>query len=519
MGYSPANNPYVPGDPYSYDLKWIVNKLNTLITSEQAAERAEAAAESATDSADRAETAAEEADNVLNTIKSFVVPEMFGAYGDGVHDDTVAFQEAVNSGKPVCIPQNKCYRITDTIDFEVANADDARLIFSFGHNNDVRNSQFKMDFADNTKPVFNVLSDGFMFYNLCINAVNNGNKDLTLFQLRRRLVTPPVDPAYYPVDVDVTIEQCSIFNADLAFSFTGRGLNVLYNNIITCNRVAVIAWPGDTGDSGGMWHNDATGMRAIRFESNRFHSIGGSIGAGANTMYAITISSGNAYGFRFVNNLFDRGDIQFLYCEEETDNWLISGNTFSGMRGGDGFIWINNTMNRVTFADNVLTLPQAAANYSLVYWIRVAGYMLNCNISGNTVERIDNGNAIIIQAFGEDPATAIDGCVISNNVISSVMGNSTRRGMIGIPNHSTVNQTAITGNVIKEVQGSNLNYGIVRCSGTATMNGVTICGNSPNIPDYTTDYLLNGVTANKCKFDFAIGAETTATGTTSGYIA
>ena len=27
MGYTPENNPYIPGDPYSYDLKWLVNKI------------------------------------------------------------------------------------------------------------------------------------------------------------------------------------------------------------------------------------------------------------------------------------------------------------------------------------------------------------------------------------------------------------------------------------------------------------------------------------------------------------
>ena len=31
MPYNPNNNPYVPGDPYSYDLKWIVNQVKTLI--------------------------------------------------------------------------------------------------------------------------------------------------------------------------------------------------------------------------------------------------------------------------------------------------------------------------------------------------------------------------------------------------------------------------------------------------------------------------------------------------------
>lgn len=27
MAYSPQNNPYIPGDPYSYDLKWIVDRM------------------------------------------------------------------------------------------------------------------------------------------------------------------------------------------------------------------------------------------------------------------------------------------------------------------------------------------------------------------------------------------------------------------------------------------------------------------------------------------------------------
>ena len=30
MPYTPNNAPYVPGDPYSYDLKWILQKLAAL---------------------------------------------------------------------------------------------------------------------------------------------------------------------------------------------------------------------------------------------------------------------------------------------------------------------------------------------------------------------------------------------------------------------------------------------------------------------------------------------------------
>ena len=29
MGYTPENNPYIPGDPYSYDLAWMVQEVKT----------------------------------------------------------------------------------------------------------------------------------------------------------------------------------------------------------------------------------------------------------------------------------------------------------------------------------------------------------------------------------------------------------------------------------------------------------------------------------------------------------
>lgn len=52
------NNPYIPGDPYSYDLKWVVKKINEWKDPLDSAERAEAAAEAAEGFKDDAEAAA-----------------------------------------------------------------------------------------------------------------------------------------------------------------------------------------------------------------------------------------------------------------------------------------------------------------------------------------------------------------------------------------------------------------------------------------------------------------------------
>lgn len=42
MGYTPENNPYIPGDPYSYDLKWMVDRIKALTDPTLSAQEAEA---------------------------------------------------------------------------------------------------------------------------------------------------------------------------------------------------------------------------------------------------------------------------------------------------------------------------------------------------------------------------------------------------------------------------------------------------------------------------------------------
>lgn len=50
----------------------------------------------------------------LKTIKEYVTPQMFGAVGDGITDDTQAVQNAINTGKVVYIPKG-IYKTTNAI--------------------------------------------------------------------------------------------------------------------------------------------------------------------------------------------------------------------------------------------------------------------------------------------------------------------------------------------------------------------------------------------------------------------
>lgn len=70
MAYTPDNNPYIPGDPYSYDLKWQVDNIKHLQTRfgvldetlQEAIDQADRAEQEADRAAGRADFATEEAD-------------------------------------------------------------------------------------------------------------------------------------------------------------------------------------------------------------------------------------------------------------------------------------------------------------------------------------------------------------------------------------------------------------------------------------------------------------------------
>ena len=51
MAFTPENNPYIPGDPYSYDLKWVVGKINSWESVKEGAEQAVGIAQQSADNA------------------------------------------------------------------------------------------------------------------------------------------------------------------------------------------------------------------------------------------------------------------------------------------------------------------------------------------------------------------------------------------------------------------------------------------------------------------------------------
>lgn len=168
MAYTPENNPYIPGDPYSYDLKWIVAKIKNLesnyeqINSKIAESVIKAlntyggpilydSIQALTDSQQKAGTLAyiigyyvpgdggntlyfitDDYNDIISApvyitmnepnkwalpiiLDPYVRPEQFGAYGDGITDDHDAINIAVKNYDTVVFSPGKTYYLNGPI--------------------------------------------------------------------------------------------------------------------------------------------------------------------------------------------------------------------------------------------------------------------------------------------------------------------------------------------------------------------------------------------------------------------
>lgn len=73
MPYTPENNPYIPGDPSSYDLKWMVKKFKSFEDPQKYADAAAASAEESAGYAQESSNSAINASNSANTAEQIAV--------------------------------------------------------------------------------------------------------------------------------------------------------------------------------------------------------------------------------------------------------------------------------------------------------------------------------------------------------------------------------------------------------------------------------------------------------------
>lgn len=394
----------------------------------------------------------------LKTIKDYVIPEMFGAAGDGVTDDTDAVQEAFDSGKNVCFLLTSQYLITDTIRIKKISRE-GFTAFSEAVTRWAPFCRIIVSFDDSTHPVFSVEDDGWTFENLSINAKNGTAVNLTLFNCRTNAA-----------DVDFSLINCAIYGAKILCDIEGRGFSMQNCFCASLSQLLNISW---SGEGSTPYHDDETGQRAFTIEGNRFHSCGREATA------FIIVNSGNVFGLRFVNNNFDRGYTSLVKASTKVKNWLISGNTFHGMGGNggnDAFILLSAGADEFTFTSNVFA-NEIESNSLFHFVIEVhSGNSTAFLISNNDFNVIRNGNVLSLTSS----STTLNGLIMCNNYVENVLALTTQKGLFLMVAGASCAFATFANNVIRKYEpdeGTSNRYWIIRATSGFHLENAKIIGN------------------------------------------
>lgn len=140
----------------------------------------------------------------LKTIKDYVTPEMFGAVGNGIADDTIAIQNAINDGRPVVMLNS--YLVTETLNLTgdkiievygtVINNTDDVLFRITGHFNEINGHNKGILTGGTTLIKIEPNPPAYSYYNKIKNI------QLRLAELAIHLYNPETGSASYFNEVD-----------------------------------------------------------------------------------------------------------------------------------------------------------------------------------------------------------------------------------------------------------------------------------------------------------------------------
>lgn len=443
-----------------------------------------------------------ELDEILRRMEviDYVTPQMYGAVGDGLTDDTEAFQAAVDSGKAVCLLMTSMYKLTDTIHLRGRHLETAsrerqnRIIFSkapMEYNSP--SPQIVVEFTDNTHPIFSIEASAYKFYNVNIECKNGPGDsaaiDLTCF--RTNMIGDP--------NVDFCILNCRFNRAYYLIDLTGRGIKMDGCYAYRCYHLIDIKWEGDP--ESGTYHSDYAGQRGIVFENNRFHSFPGG-------PFIHLDTDAHGFGARFVNNNFDRGRGNLAIFDGKPINWIMTGNTFNGLTGSggtgkDGLLEFRAGAEGFTFSNNnVWQLPQASEGSftNMIYFAPADDTVVGLNVIGNMVNELDDGCLIkTLNEAGVTPSVALYSCNISNNTVSIINTTDTVAQAILRASVAALQNCVIANNIIGDKTGTAALYAVY-CAGNHTLDYCKIIGNV--VPGSTTTFGGTGTeTLTGCLID------------------
>lgn len=269
---------------------------------------------------------------------NYYTPEQFGAIGDGVADDTQAFQDMFDTvpDNAVCVLQSYTYKITDTL---TLGKNFIRLTSLERSENKPAISFNLSDY--NGKKLLNVTGTGCNFSNIMFAAVGDVNtlNGSWMFYF---------DGSQNSWNIDATIDNCVIYNCWQAVGIKGRNVHMTNCLISTIYATSIVFEKP----------SESTPMRGFVFDNNRFHIAGMII----NTIDLADYQYLETFNLFFTNNMIDFSKRLYLGISDNVviTNNLVAQTTFDA----DYLILFTTTINGKTIAQvcNNAVNTQGAVN-------------------------------------------------------------------------------------------------------------------------------------------------------------
>lgn len=337
----------------------------------------------------------------LSLFTPFVTPEMYGAKCDGVTDDTVAFQKALDTGLDVWLtPSKEGYLVSSALHVRGK----FRVVFSTVEPYYPATVKFS-----GTGSVFMIHEEAVKFENVSIVNSDNTVASGTAFDFSEIAVT----------DSDAQIINCSVSGFETAVEFYGRGLRFENNSIGNCDNVVNINWKSVEG---GAWYNDnIRGSRRTEILNTAFHHIRNSI---------VNLKSGTAYGLKLCDCKMDVGSASVCVCESKPYDWLISGNSFNFIGDGKNIISFQDGCEGVSVFSNSFSSYVVGESIYPTSFVSATGTVNRLCAVGNTIPALaditfvfdDVKNTIIASNTSSTSCVRMesDGCYVKLNTVDNL---------------------------------------------------------------------------------------------------
>ena len=354
-----------------------------------------------------------------------ITPEMYGAVGDGITDDTQAFEDMLDDLEDygLVLITGKTYRITSPLTI-------TQNFVRFTGLWKTNKPAIKFDFADfeNAKCLM-ITGWGNTFSNLLFMQTDSATGNYMIY----------IDSALHNYNVDMEFSNCTFFSCQNAIAVIGRNIHIhecLFSTI-TANSFTVLA-PGS-----------AVELRGYRLENNRFHIAGWLIDTQAITTYD------KVFNFVFKGNFVDMSRVIYTGI---SDNVCIEDNVVFQPALENGYL--------IRFYK---TLNKAAAAHVSNNFVESKGY-LEGGMQGaiNGLIQINAACQGIMHINGNTFVTEHDTPEDGTNKAVMVISQSDTWLLLSIINNVIHTQDRFT--PIQITNGDGRNHGIIACNTITTLD-------------------------------------------------